>query len=372
MADSSDFYSTLGVSRTASEDEIRKAYRKLARQWHPDVNLGNKQAEQRFKEIAQAYEVLSDAEKRKLYDEFGSEGLRGGFQAEQARNYRNWSERRAASRSPHPEEDVPFDLSDLGDFFSAGFQRKSHGPRRGPDLHAAVELDLAEALNGIELQARVPQRSPCPLCSGTGDEPGTHAKVCSDCGGSGQRQAVRGPLPILSTCPTCLGEGKLRTPCHQCHGEGSLESEESLTVRIPPGADHGSRLTVKGRGVPGVNGGQAGDLIIETHVRPHPYFRREGLDLHLSLPLSVDEAYNGGSIEVPTPDGTVRLKVPAGTQTGSVLRLREKGVRKKEQRGDLYVEFAVVLPDAANEKFAAAAREANSAYASPIRKEIRL
>jgi DnaJ-class molecular chaperone len=302
MADK-DLYAILGVSKTASEDEIRSAYRKLARKHHPDVNPGNKDAEARFKEIAAAYEVLSDAEKRKLYDEFGQEGLRGGFDPEQARAYRSWQDRRGATGSPFSEE--VFDFGDLGDMFGGTFRRR---PARGEDVVAIVELDLAQAIRGTDITVRVP-------------------------GDRGQ-------------------------------------DGEPVTIRIPKGAEDGSRLVVKGQGAPGPNNTPPGDLIIETRVRPHPYFRREGLDLHLELPVTLDEAYNGAEVTVPTPDGSVKLRIPPGSQQRQELRLRGKGVTRGDRHGDLYVTLDVRLPDKNDEQLAEAARRAR--YDKPVREGISL
>jgi curved DNA-binding protein len=308
MDDSKDLYAILGVSKDASEVDIKKAYRKLARKHHPDVNPGKPEAEQQFKEVSAAYETLADAEKRKLYDEFGEEGLRGGFDPEQARAYRQWNERRATSGGGVPfGEGVDFDLGDLEDFFRGATYRQSRtAPRRGRDVRVLAELDFVDALRGTEIRVQVP---------GSGD---------------------------------------------------------TVTVRIPPGAENGSRLAVKGRGAPGVNGGPPGDLSIETVIRPHPWFRRDGLDLRLTLPVTLDEAYNGASVEVPTPDGSVQMKVPPRSQTGTRLRLRDKGVTRKGEKGDLYVELSVRLPDGESPDFADAARSASTLYSKPVREGIRL
>lgn len=367
MANTEDPYQTLGVPQTATQAEIKKAYLKLARKWHPDVNPGNAEAEQRFKEIAGAYEVLSDPDKRRLYDEFGREGLRGGFDAEQARAYKDWSERRSASGTPFGGGFSDFDLGDLSDFFGA---KAPSGAHRGADIQADVVLEFAEALKGTQVQATVPSHSACPVCDGSGIEPGSTPVTCPQCHGSGRTNAVRGPMRLLTTCGTCLGEGVLRTRCHACQGLGVTQQQTTVTVRIPPGADDGSQLTVKGKGMPGRHGGPAGDLVITTRVKPHPHYTRDGLDLRLRLPITIDEAVNGASVAVPTAGGEVRLKIPPRSQNGTVLRLREKGVSKKEQRGDLYVELFVVLPDQPDEAFEAAARAAN--YGQPVRKEVRL
>ncbi len=312
MADAKDPYSVLGVSRTASEDEIRKAYRKLARKFHPDVNAGNKQAEERFKEVSAANDILSDPEKRKLYDEFGDAALRSGFDAEQARHYQRWAGGMGGASGQRPSPfggaasggGVEFEFGDIfGDLFERG-QRRSRGPQKGRDVVATVDIDLMQAIRGTEVQLRIPGRA------------------------------------------------------------------EPVTVRIPPGADDGSKLKVAGQGSPGPAG--AGDLLIETRVRPHPYFQRHGLDLHLKLPVSIDEAYNGASIDVPTPDGHVSLRVPPQSQQSDKLRLRGKGIQRGSDRGDLYVELDVRLPDKANDALAEALKSAKASYSTPLRDGIRL
>jgi molecular chaperone DnaJ len=370
MADK-DFYSVLGVSRTASEDEIRTAYRKLARKFHPDVNPGNADAEARFKEIAAAYDALSDPEKRKLYDEFGHEGLRGGFDPEQARAYRSWQEgRRATAREEDPGDAYDFDLGDL--FGGSARRARPASGFAGEDLHALVELDLAQAIRGAEVSLRLPRRVPCPTCHGTGDEPGTKPETCPECHGTGRRQVVQGPMRLMAACPRCGGTGTVGTPCHTCDGDGFVREEEPLTVRIPPGAEDGSRVVVKGRGEPGVGGGPPGDIVIETRVRPHPFFRRDGLDLELDLPVTLDEAYNGASVEVPTPDGPVKLRVPPRSQQRQRLRIRGKGVLRGGKQGDLYVNLDVRLPEKDDPELRAALEKARADYTKPVREGIRL
>ncbi|HEY5950426.1 MAG TPA: DnaJ C-terminal domain-containing protein, partial [Kofleriaceae bacterium] len=265
MAES--LYDTLGVAKTASADEIRKAYRKLARKHHPDVNPGNAAAEAQFKKISAAYDVISDEKKRKAYDEFGEESLQGGFDPDKAREYAKWQNTRQQRSSRFGDEQGPIDF-DFADFFGG---RGPRGPMRGQDMHASVEIDLVQAIEGTELAADLP------------------------------------------------GHGTVR-------------------VRIPKGADTGSTLRVPGKGAPGRNGGAPGDLVIETILRPHPVVRREGLDLYLTLPVTVAEAYNGASVEVPTFEGPVVLKIPPRTQQRAKLRLRGKGVSRKNDRGDMIVE----------------------------------
>jgi DnaJ-class molecular chaperone len=290
-------YEILGVAKDATTDAIRKAYRKLARRHHPDVNPGDVKAEEAFKKVASAYEVLSDAKKRAAYDEFGDDSLRGGFDANKAREYAKWQQTRQQRATDFDEGPVEFDFSEL-------FGR-ARGPGRGADLHATYEMDLRQAIEGAEVSLEVP------------------------------------------------GHGTLR-------------------VRIPPGADTGSVIRLAGKGAPGVRGGPAGDLVIETMVRPHPWLRREGLDLHLTLPITLDEAYNGAGIELPTFDGRVLLRVPPRSQNHAKLRLRGKGVPRKDARGDLLVELDVRMPDREDEALAAALRASGATYSSPVRKELSL
>jgi DnaJ-class molecular chaperone len=293
MAD--DLYRTLGVTRDATPDAIRKAYRKLARKHHPDVNPGDQQAEETFKKVSAAYEVLSDDKKRAAYDEFGEASLAGGFDADKAREYERWQATRQRRRD-FDEGPIEFDFSEL-------FGR-ARGPARGADLHAVVEMDLRQAIEGSEIGADIP------------------------------------------------GQGTVR-------------------VRIPPGADTGDVVRVPGKGAPGARGGPPGDLVIETVVRPHQWLRRDGLDLVMRLPVDLDEAYSGASIDLPTFEGTVVLKVPPRSQNGAKLRLRGKGVRRKDQRGDLIVELDVRMPDRPDEALAAALAAGKRAYGTPVRKELR-
>jgi DnaJ-class molecular chaperone len=296
MAES--LYDTLGVSKTSTADEIRKAYRKLARKHHPDVNPGDKKAEEKFKTISTAYDVLSDDKKRKAYDEFGDDSLQAGFDPDKAREYAKWQNTRQRQRaSPFGEGPVEFDFSDL-------FGR-ARGPTRGHDLHATVELELRQVIDGSEMSADIP------------------------------------------------GHGTVR-------------------VRIPPGADSGDRIRVPGKGAVGARGGPPGDLVIETVVRPHPFVRREGLDLHLTLPVTLDEAYNGASVDVPTFDGSVVVKIPARSQNHTKLRVKGKGIPRKETRGNLIVELDVRMPDKADDALAECLRTARAAYSSPVRTELKL
>ena len=373
MATQTDLYAALGVSKTASEGEIKKAYRKLARELHPDVNPGKPEAEDKFKTVAAAYDVLSNKEKRALYDEFGQEGLRGGFDPEQARSYRRWADHSQTGRQSGGEVPFDFDLSDL-----MNQARRARGPTQAPfpidgeDLHASVQLDLATALRGTEVELRVPSRAPCDVCAGSGARPGSAPKVCPTCDGTGRTQVVHGPMRLMSTCPTCKGTGQLQEPCEKCHGEGYLVSEQTLRVRIPAGADEGDELRVRGKGSPGLFGGAPGDVVIRTHLEPHAHFERTGLDLRLKLPITLSEAQRGGSIAVPTPTGKVQMTVPPHTQQGAQLRLKGKGVARGNKSGDLYVTLEVRLPDRDDAALTELLAETDKFYSKDLREGVEL
>ncbi len=366
----------LGVARTATADEIRKAYRKLARKHHPDVNPGKPAEADKFKRVASAYEVLSDEKKRKAYDEFGDASLRSGFDADGQRAYEQRARRAAESRRAgggrgfgggYASEDDGggFDF-DLGDLFGGGGRAARRGPAAGDDIVASVELDFVQALRGAELSVDAPTGQTCPTCTGSG----TTGAKCKTCDGTGRVNAAGGPMRIVAACPHCGGSGK--EPCPTCHGEGVVPGTRKVTVRIPPGADDGSRLRVPGLGSPGRGGGPPGDLYIQIKVRAHPHFSREGLDLLLKLPVTVAEAYLGASIPVPTPDGPVQLKVPPRSQSGQNLRLRGKGVRRGDDVGNLLVELLVRVPDKEDARLAEAVKAANDLYSTPVREGVTL
>lgn len=367
MAEQENLYAELGVGREASDDEIRRAYRKLAREHHPDVNPGKPEAEEKFKRIAGAYDVLSNKEKRALYDEFGSEGLRGGFDPEQARAYRRYADGRRASGAA---QEVPFDF-DLGDLFG-GRRAQQAWAATGEDIRAMVELDFKTALEGKEVELHLPVQAPCDVCAGSGEKPGSVPHVCPECHGEGRVQVVRGPMKLMSVCPRCGGDGKVHEPCDTCRGSGLIQSEREVRVRLPPGVDDGSELRVRGKGGPGLQGGPAGDLLLLTRVKPHPHFRREQLDLYLKLPVTLSEAYLGTSLAVPTIAGTVQMKVPPRSQQGTRLRLKGKGVKRGQEQGDLYVELEVRLPDREDAGLAEALKASDSLYGAPLREGISL
>ena len=348
---------------------IAAAYRKLARQYHPDRNPDDPRAEEQFRKVTSAYQVLLDPEQRKLYDEFGEDSLRSGFDPEQARIYQRWTRPRTGRRPVHAPEPFGFDL---GDLFAVGFGREAApAPFRGADVRAVVDLDLEQAIQGSEVTVEAPTAQSCRVCQGTGNDPGAVPSRCNDCGGTGLQPRSSGAIRITGACPRCQGRGLSRPPCPTCAGRGRSREHRTTTIRIPPGADNGSTVRIPERGEPGANGGRAGDLIVETHVRPHPRYRRNGLDLHIQLPVSLDEAYNGAEVEVPTFSGSVRLRIPAGSQSGTQLRLREKGVRRGNRQGDLYVELQIRLPEHRDEDLADQLRRSGSDYVFPLRDELR-
>lgn len=370
MAD--DLYGALGVSRNATPDEIRAAYKKLARKHHPDVNPGDPKAEERFKKISAAYEVLSDADKRKNYDEFGDEALQSGFDPERARAYRQWQDARQAGGRPFEQERFNFDLDDLfGGFGFGGGGVREAPPRQGADLRAVVELDFDHAIRGTEIELEVPTAEACTTCNGSGERPGS-AQRCTNCGGTGQRQVARGPMRMAVTCERCGGTGRAAEPCATCGGDGRVERRVPIKVRIPAGADDGSTLRIEGKGAPGARGGPPGDLVIETRVRPHPLLKRDGLDLSLKLPVRIDEAFLGAQVEVPTFDGPIKLRIPPRSRPGSRLRVRGKGVERGGKRGDLYVELDLQWPDRETADFAESVKRAADAYEQPVRRGMRL
>ena len=326
MAEAKDLYAVLGVPRSATSDDIKKAYRKLARKYHPDLNPGNKEAEDRFKQISVAQDVLVDPEKRKLYDEFGLEGLQAGFDPGRAREYRRWADsghgfsfRREGGGAPF--EDFTFDMGGgrrgggergFGDIFEELFggarEAQQTAESRGGDIEYPIEVDFLDALRGIETQVSVRRPAPCPECGGTG------------------RKGRRG--------------------CPKCSGTGTIEQRERLTVKIPPGVGDGARVRVRGKGGVGRGKGAAGDLYFLVKVRPHPLVQREGNDLTIEVPITVGEAMRGATIEVPTPQGRVQLKIPKGSQGGQRMRLRGRGVKdpKGAATGDLYVRLMIQVP----------------------------
>ncbi|MDP2226675.1 MAG: molecular chaperone DnaJ [Moraxellaceae bacterium] len=308
-----DFYEVLGVAKAASADEIKKAYRKLAMKYHPDRNPDDKSAEEKFKEANEAYEILSDEDKRAAYDRHGHAGVDPNMGAGGFGGGGNFS-------------DIFGDV--FGDIFGGG-GRGGGGQRssRGADLRYTLELSLEEAVRGTKVQIRVPTQVACEVCDGSGAKKGTMPETCRTCAGAGQVRVQQGFFSMAQTCPTCRGRGKtIKDPCNACHGQGRVEKTKTLDVKIPAGVDTGDRIRLSGEGQAGANGAQAGDLYVQVQVRDHEIFQRDGADLYCEVPISFADAALGGELEVPTLDGRVKLRIPEGTQTGKLFRLRGKGV----------------------------------------------
>ncbi len=382
-----DYYQLLGVSRSATEAELKKAYRKLARKYHPDVNPGNKGAEEKFKQLSGAFEVLSDPKKRRLYDEFGEDAAKIGFDEQKAEALRAY---KAGGRGVQGDGgQIPFTPGegfDFGDIFGDLFGRaggggfsvpgndegQAAGPSRGEDLISRVELTLNEAITGTERVLSVTRPGRCKSCDGKGER-GKVGK-CPTCGGTGRTRRSAGPLHFAGACPTCHGTGRAAPPCPDCGGTGRVTETQRLTVKIPPGVQTGSRIRLAGQGAAGFKGGPAGDLFIEVQVLPHPLVRREGDDLYMEIPVTVPEAMFGSEIRVPTFSGEVTVKIPPGSQSGKKMRLRGRGAPslKGTGKGDLYLILKIVLPESNNAEARAAAERMKAAYAQDVRADVRL
>ena len=322
-----DFYEVLGVPKNASDDEIKKAYRKLAMKWHPDRNQGDASAESKFKEVKEAYEMLSDAEKRGAYDQYGHAGVDPNM--------------RGGAGGPGGFGDAFGDI--FGDIFGGGRRGGGGGGGRqvfrGNDLSYAMDITLEEAAAGKESQIRIPSWDSCTPCDGTGAKPGTQAKTCTTCHGAGQVQMRQGFFSVQQTCPHCHGKGKIiADPCNTCHGQGQTKTNKTLEIKIPAGIDDGMRIRSTGNGEPGQNGGPPGDLFIEIRLRKHDIFERDGDDLHCQVPVNMTSAALGGEIDLPTLAGKATIEIPEGTQNGKTFRLRGKGIKgvRSSIAGDLY------------------------------------
>ena len=333
-----DYYEVLGVNRDASDEEIKKSYRRMAMKHHPDRNPDNPKAEELFKEAKEAYEILSDASKRQAYDQFGHAGVdpaAGGGQGFGGAGMGGFADA----------------FSDIfGDIFG-GRGGGGGGGRsnvyRGADLRYNLEVTLEDAARGTETRIRIPTMVECESCHGSGAKKGTEPKTCPTCGGHGQVRMQQGFFSIQQTCPKCHGSGKyVADPCPTCHGGGRIKQHKTLSVKIPSGIDEGDRIRLSGEGEPGVNGGPPGDLYVQIHLKPHAVFQRDHDDLHCEMPVSFATAALGGEIEIPTLDGVARLKVPAETQTGKVFRLRGKGIKgvRSASQGDLLCHVVVETP----------------------------
>ena len=354
-----DYYEILGVDRGADDAAIKKAYRQLAKKYHPDANPGDKEAEQKFKEASEAYAVLSDPEKRKQYDQFGhaafeqgGAGGSGGFDF-----------------SGMDMGDIFGDI--FGDFFGGGSRRRdTTAPMKGANLRAAVHVTFEEAAFGCEKEIELTLKDECSKCGGTGAKPGTQPETCSKCGGKGKvvysQQSLFGMVQNVMTCPDCNGTGKvIKEKCPDCRGTGYIASRKRIKVTIPAGIDNGQSVRIRGKGEPGVNGGPRGDLLVEVIVRPHAFLQREGMNLFSTAPISFAQAALGGEVRISTIDGDVLYNVKPGTQTDTRIRLKGKGIpslRNKNTRGDHYVTLIVQVPDRLSNEAKEALRKFDSLY----------
>jgi molecular chaperone DnaJ len=345
-----DYYEVLGISRNADEAEIKKAYRKLAKQYHPDVNPGDKDAEAKFKEISEAYEILGDPQKRSRYDQFGHAGVDPNGFGNAGAGFGG------------------FDFGGFSDIFEtfesffggSGFGRSSRsrtGPQKGADLKYSVEISFEEAAFGVEKEISMSRHENCSKCGGSGSKPGTSPATCKKCGGTGQIQNKHatpfGQFIDVRACDMCRGEGKIITdPCPECKGMGKVRKTFKKKINIPAGIDDGQIITSRGDGEPGTRGGPPGDLFITVSVKPHPIFRRQGYDVVCEIPITFVQAAIGAELEVPTLDGKVRYSIPEGTQTGTIFRLKNKGIPylRGNGRGDQYVKVEIEVPKKLNEK----------------------
>jgi molecular chaperone DnaJ len=343
-----DYYQILGVSEKAPAEDIKKAYRRLAKQYHPDANPNNPSAAERFKEIGEAYAVLSDEAKRKQYDQMRKLGPLGGFGFGGGRG--------PSTTQPRPGE-TQFNFEDLGDlgglgdlfgsFFDRGKRKRGKTETRGHDVEYIVEIPFTVAARGGKITITVPVTDDCPVCTGSGNTPGTKSKNCPECSGKGTITFGQGGFAVSRPCPNCLGRGQIPTePCTNCSGTGQVSEQRQIALNVPSGVDNGSKLRVSGQGEKGQAGQPAGDLIITFKVQPHNFFRRDGLDIHTTIPLNLAQALLGSRVRVKTVDGKkVTLKIPPGTQAGTRFRLSGQGVEKSGRRGDQYVQVKVEVPD---------------------------
>jgi len=374
-----DFYQILGVSKDATQEEIKKTYRKLARKWHPDINPGNKEAEQRFKEISQAYECLRNEQKRKLYDEFGEDGLQAGFDAEKAREYKKWGSSQGRGFQEAGQgfgryqsyEDI---FGNLFGFQGGSGDFRTAASARGRDIEHEMTIDLISSLKGFETELAMQMMRKCPECSGSGIDPHSTMKTCPMCNGSGRLNVAEGPMHFTKACPQCGGHGKVGERCRQCGGSGQVLGTEKVRVKIPKGVKDGSKVRVAGKGEPGLNGGLPGDLYLIIKVKAHPLLKREGDDLYMDIPVTVREAMAGGAITIPTIDGQVKLKVPPRSQSGQILKLKGKGAirAKTKQRGDLMVKLIVKVPQTDDREALDAVEKMDRLYKGDIRGDLRL
>ncbi len=336
-----NYYDVLGIKKDASAEDVKKAYRQLAKKYHPDLNEGDESAAKKFQEINEAYQVLSDDSKRQQYDQFGHEAFTRG----------------AAGGGGAGGFDGFSGFGGFGDIFDTFFgggrstQSRQSGPQRGGDVEASVTITFEEAAFGVKRDITISRRENCPECGGTGAKPGSEVKTCPDCGGSGQvrrqQQTLFGVSTVYATCPTCNGEGKIiSSPCDKCRGAGRITQSRTISINIPAGIDNGQIITLSGQGEAGKKGGPAGNLLVYIRVRPHKTFRRDGVNLYMDMNMSFAEAALGAEIEIPTLDSTIKYTIPAGTQTGTTFRLREKGIKylRQDKHGDLFIKVNLEVP----------------------------
>ncbi|MGN0148634.1 MAG: molecular chaperone DnaJ [Clostridia bacterium] len=343
MADKRDYYEVLGVSKGASDDEIKKAFRRQSKKYHPDLNPGDKAAEEKFKEVNEAYQVLSDSDKKARYDRFGHAGVDPNYGA--------------GGPGGAGFNGAGFDFGDIfGDIFGSGFGgfgggNRRNGPRRGNDVRQVVDITFEEAAFGCTKKINLTKQEKCDTCNGTGAKPGTSAQTCTHCNGTGQIQTqqrtILGYMTNVTTCPHCKGEGKIiKEPCRDCRGTGKVRKSKTIEINIPAGIDNGQTMQLSGQGEAGERGGPSGDLLITIRVRPHDIFKRENNDVYINMPISFVQAALGATLTVPTLDGAVEYDIPEGTQSGTRFRLRGKGIPyiRSKNRGDQYVTVNVEVP----------------------------
>lgn len=360
-----DYYEVLGVDKNADEATIKKAYRALAKKYHPDMNPGDAEAEKKFKEASEAYAVLSDADKRRQYDQFGHAAFDGGAGGGAGFDF-----------SGMDFGDIFGDI--FGDFFGGSTRRSTgNGPRRGANLRASVRITFEEAVFGCEKQIEIVLKDECKTCGGSGAKPGTSKETCPKCGGKGKvmytQQSLFGMVQNVQTCPDCQGSGKIvKEKCKDCRGTGYISSRKKISVTIPAGIDNGQSVRIRDKGEPGVNGGPRGDLLVEVIISPHPIFQRQDIDLYSTAPISFAQAALGGEVRISTIDGDILYDVKPGTQTDTRIRLKGKGVpslRNKNVRGDHYVTLVVQVPTGLNEEAKEALRRFDAASGGSLTKQ---
>lgn len=337
MNNKRDYYEVLGVSRDANEQEIKSAYRKMAVKYHPDRNPGSKDAEEKFKEAAEAYSILSDPEKRARYDRFGHTGMQGGFGGFDPTIFADFG-------------DILGDFFGFGDIFGG---RRRGGPQRGADLRYDLRISFRDAAFGVKTKIKIPRQETCSECGGSGAAKGKSPITCPTCRGAGQVRYQQGFFSISRTCSQCGGTGRIiRDPCPACRGQGVVRKEKVLEIRIPAGVDNGSRLRIQNEGEAGPHGGPPGDLYVVIYVEEHPFFQRQGNNIYCQIPIGITQAVLGAEITVPTLEGEEKLKIPEGTQSGTVFRLRSKGIAGlgERGRGDQFVTVNVVIPTKLNKE----------------------